>query len=55
MKLVVFRSYLQRPKDVVFEGLSEIFGYGSGGEKKKKMKKKKSVERSWRIWKQERE
>ena len=51
MKLVVFRSCLQRPKDTVFEGLSESFGYGEGGERKKK----KSVERSWRIWKQERE
>ena len=37
----MFRSYLQRPKDVVFEGLSESFGYGGGGERKKKMKKKK--------------
>ena len=46
MKLIVFRSCLQRPKDVVFKGLSKSFGYGEGGERKKKIK---SVERSWRI------
>ena len=50
MKLVVFRSCLQRPKYVAFEGLSESFGYGSGGERKRKMKKKKRIlERSGRI------
>ena len=61
MKLVVFRSCLQRPKDVVFEGLSESFGYGGGGERKKKMKKKKKkkkkrlLERSERMGVLERE
>ena len=50
MKRVVFRSCFQRPKDVVFEGLGESFGYGGGGERKKMMKKKKRiVERSERI------
>ena len=49
MELVVCRSCLQRPKDVVFEGFSESFGYGGGGERNKKIKKKRIVERSWRF------
>ena len=39
MRLVVYRPCLQRPKDVVFEGLGESFGYSGGGERKKKIKK----------------
>ena len=38
------------------KGLVRVFGYGCGGERKKKMKKnEKGVERSWRVWKQERD
>ena len=57
MRLVVYRSYLQGPTYVVFERLSESFGYGGGGEKKKKKKKKKkkNVERSERMRGLERE
>ena len=56
MEFVVCRSFLQRPKDVVLEGLSESFWFGGGKERKKKMKKnEEDVERSWRVWKQERE
>ena len=32
----MYRSCLQRPKDVIFEELSESYGYGDGGERKKK-------------------
>ena len=37
----MFRSCLQRPKGVIFEGLVTRFGYGVGGERKKKKEKKK--------------
>ena len=50
----MYRSCLEGPKDVVFGGLSESFGYGGGGERRKK-KKKKNVERSERMRGLERE
>ena len=37
----MFRSCLQRPRSVVFEGLVTRFSYGVGGERKKKMIEKK--------------
>ena len=37
----MFRSCLQRPKSVIFEGLVTKFGYDVGVERKKKMEKKK--------------
>ena len=44
MEDVVFRSCLQRPKDVIFEGFVTDFDHGIGGRRKKMMmmmKKKK--------------
>ena len=41
IKVGVFRSCLQRTKNVIFEGLVTRFGYAVGGERKKKMEKKK--------------
>ena len=45
IEVVVFRSCLQRPKDVIFEGFVREFGYGveglgfGVGERRKKKKK----------------
>ena len=36
----MFRSCLQRPKSVIFEGLVTRFGYGVGGESEKKKRKR---------------
>ena len=49
MGLVVFRSYLQRPKDVIFGELVWSFGYGGGGERKKK---KRKVGQVWELEKE---
>ena len=40
MEVGAFRSCLQKPRGVIFEGLVTRFGYGVGGERKKKKKKK---------------
>ena len=53
MELVVFRSYFQRPKDVIFEGLSNeglVMVVLKNDEEEEE-----SVERSWRIRGLERE
>ena len=41
MVVIVFRSCLQRPKDMIFEGFVREFGYGVGGRRKMMMKKKR--------------
>ena len=46
--LVVFKSSLQRPKSVIFEGLVREFGYGVGGRRKKMMMMKKKKKRELR-------
>ena len=52
MEFVVFKSYLQRPKNVIFEGFMRRYGYGV---LKNDEEEEERVERSWRMRGLERE
>ena len=49
VRVVAFESYLQRLKDVIFEGLSEESLVMVVVEKRKEDEEEEGVERSWRI------